>query len=86
VRPIEGSPRIDYPTDWSYTLIGWNEDKIRAAVSEIVGDADHSLRFSHHSTRGTYCSLELVIEVVSERARFELYGRLGNHEAIRMVL
>jgi putative lipoic acid-binding regulatory protein len=86
VQPIGGSPIIEYPTDWSYTLLGWDEAEIRAAVGEIIPTTEHTLCFSHRSKRGTYCSLELVIEVVTEEERLDLYTRLGEHEAIRMVL
>ncbi len=84
--PLEGKPEIAYPIEWSYTIIGRDEAAIRAAVCEVLGTTEHSLRFSHASRKGTYSSFELLVEVTSDAQRLDLYTRLAAHDAVRMVL
>ncbi|MCA8969824.1 MAG: DUF493 domain-containing protein [Planctomycetes bacterium] len=87
MEPLRGSPEIEYPTIWSYTLIGWREKDMRAAVHEYMGDdAAYKLTFSHFSRKGTYISLHLEIEVESEAERNATYVDLKAMPAIRLVM
>lgn len=77
---------LDYPCRWSYTLIGRDEQKIRAAVVEVIGDREHTLAFSHFSKKGTYCSLHLELTVDTEEYRNATYHALHGHADIRIVI
>ena len=84
--PGDRKPEIDYPCRWSYTLIGGSEKRIRAAVSALLGDTEHTLQFSHLSKHGNYCSLHLELEVRDEEHRLSIYRDLHGLVDIRMVL
>ena len=83
---LEGKPIIEYPTRWSFTLIGWQEKAMRGAVRRILGDVDYDLHFSHFSTKGTYCSLNLEMVVASEEVRLGTYELLKEADEIRMII
>ena len=78
--------QLDYPCLWTYTIIGSIHDDIRRAIAEVIGDADHSLTFSHNSKTGRYLSLNLQMTVYDETQRVGIYHSLCNQRAIKLVL
>lgn len=76
---------LDYPCPWLYTLIGSDEDVMRAAVAELMGGHEHSLRLSHKSRTGKYTSLELEIIARDEAHRLETYAALKRHGTFKFV-
>jgi len=79
-------PEIDYPTTWSYQLIGSDEALVRAAVAAIVAAREHTLQLTKTSRTGKYCSLRLEIVVADEADRLGLFQALATHAAVRFVL
>ena len=79
-------PDIDYPVRWTYKIIGEDEQGLRAAVAEVVGDRDHAVAFSHNSTTGRYLSLTLEVVVSDEDERNGLFAALGAHEDVKVIL
>jgi hypothetical protein len=47
------TPEIDYPTTWSYTVIGSDDGRIRFAISRILSRAGSSpdISMSSHTSR-----------------------------------
>lgn len=87
MQPLDGQPKIEYPTIWSFTLIGWREADMRDAVHGLLGDdAAYKLTFSHFSRKGTYISLHLEIEVASEQERDQTFQSLRDLPAMRIVM
>ena len=85
-RFIEGRPVIEYPCQWEYKAIGWDEASMREAIVEIMADREHELSFSRASRTGRYCSLLLAVVVESEDHRDAIFRALQAHRHIRMVL
>lgn len=79
-------PKIEYPCEWTYTIIGWDEEDLRLVVGRLVGDRPHSLRFSRHSSAGKYLSMHLALRVESEDDRNRLFVALQNDPQIKTVL
>ncbi len=52
----------------------------------IVGDRDHTLRFSHTSRGGKYCSLALDLIVDDEAQRLGIFTALSEHAEVHYVL
>jgi uncharacterized protein len=77
---------ITYPCEWDYTIIGADEALMRGAVTEIFCGKECSVEFSKKSKAGKYISLAVKAKVCSEEERFKLFGLLGKHTAIKMVL
>jgi len=79
-------PEIIYPCNWDFTIIGSNENEMRAAIVEVVGyEVEHVSR-GNTSSGGRYMSLRFSVLVLSEIARNKLYTDLANHSSIRIVL
>jgi putative lipoic acid-binding regulatory protein len=79
-------PEIEYPCRWSYRIIGADEERLRAAASQVVGDAPHSLARGRESSGGKYRSLELDVLLRDEEHRLALFEALGEHPDVRFVL
>ena len=79
-------PIVAYPCGWNYTVIGWSEDEVRAAVALVVGDLDHELKASHTSAAGKYVSFRLRVLVRDEAERNLIHAELTGHPRVRMVL
>jgi putative lipoic acid-binding regulatory protein len=83
---LDGRPLIEYPCQWEYKAIGWDEDSMRKAIADIMADQSHELSFSRASSSGRYCSLLLVVTVQDEGHRNSIFSALQRHPQIRMVL
>ncbi|MFG0330498.1 MAG: YbeD family protein [Phycisphaerales bacterium] len=79
-------PDIEYPANWSYTVIGSDEPALRRAIASILTDRKHSIRPANTSRTGKYVSLRIDLVVMSERERLGYYEALRSHEAVRMTL
>jgi len=83
---VDGEPNIDYPVEWTYKVVGPDEDDVRAAIAEAVGSAEHSIRPSRRSRSGRFVSLELRVVVDGERQRLAIGQALHGHAAVKFVL
>lgn len=78
--------QIFYPCRWSYRVVGRDEPEIRAAVTTVLGDREHSLVISNHSRTEKYLSMALELEVQTEEERLEIFQSLKDEPRIRFVL
>lgn len=83
---MSDQPRIDYPCPWSFRLVGRNEAEIRAAVAGVLGERPYELVPSKTSAKGTYRSMQLRLEVVSEQDRNTLFRAFAEHPHLAYVL
>ena len=83
---LEGRPEIEYPCPWNFKIIGREEEHMRRAIAEIVGDSDYILTFSNQSMHGKYCSLNLDMLVIDESHRLNIFESLRHHRSIQIVL
>lgn len=79
-------PRIDYPCDWQYTIIGESRSEICRVVEKHVREEPLRLTDSNVSRSGRYVSMKLEVTVHSEEERRELYTLLAAQPAVRVVL
>ncbi len=79
-------PEILYPCIWSYQVIGIDEELLREAIGEVLGDLQHVVKPGHSSSGGKYRSLGLEARVEDELERLKIFDRLSKHPAIRFVL
>jgi putative lipoic acid-binding regulatory protein len=77
---------IEYPCEWSYTVIGPDEALLRAAIAEVFCGKEHSVEFSKKSKAGKYISLVVTTKAANEEERANLCTLLSKHPAIKMVL
>jgi hypothetical protein len=79
-------PQIDYPCQWEYRLIGFNEDLLRGAIDEVMGQLGHIVSFSNRSRSGKFVSLSVELRVEDESTRLGLFDQFQNHPDVMMVL
>jgi len=77
---------LNYPCNWSYKVIGKNEQNIKNAVKEILDQREYTLKLSNSSKKGKFKSFSLELLVHNEDDRKMLYDILCNHDDINMVL
>lgn len=76
---------IDYPCSWFYKVIGPDEEKMRAAIADVI-DGAWEITASRSSAAGKYMALGIAVEVENEQVRKHIYEALRRHPSIIMVL
>jgi len=77
---------LEFPCVWAYTVFAAEEERLRTAVKSIVGDAQHTLEFSHESKGGRYRSMHLEVRVRDDPHRLAIFKELHEHPAVAYVL
>jgi uncharacterized protein len=78
--------KIDYPTLWTYKVIGRDEAGILEAIKDAIGQRDHEVKASKVSSKGRFLSYEVTLSVVNEDDRVGLFHRIQAHSEVKMVL
>lgn len=87
-------PEIEFPTRWSYKVIGTDREAVAEAVRECVarhlgerqGERRVRLEPSRTSAQGKYVSWHLQLTVLSLEDRDQLFGLLVGHDDVRIVI
>jgi len=79
-------PKIEYPCEWEYRIIGTNEESIRKAVIDAVYGKEYTLSFSNKSKAEKYISLALKTNVASEEERNIIYVSLRKCPEVKSVI
>lgn len=77
---------LEYPTSWSYKLIGHEKEAIQKAIHDVILQREHSLNHSNNSKTGKYVSMNLDLVIQNEDERNFIYEALKAHQDIKMVL
>jgi len=75
-------PDIKYPTQWKFTIIGKDKQKVQEAIKAVMGDKEHICKFSKSSKGGKFQSYNAQCEVVSEEERDAIYKELQEHNDV----
>ena len=84
--PDDSRANIEYPTPWTYTVIGVDRSVLETAIRAVVEDRSHSIALSNTSTRGKYVSLALRLIVLNEAERLHLFEALRKQPVVTFVL
>ncbi len=79
-------PFVTYPCEWNYTIIGFDEESMKVAVSKIIKDKKYEIKFSRKSSGGKYTSLNITTYVKDEQERNNIYRNLKESPQIKIVL
>jgi putative lipoic acid-binding regulatory protein len=77
---------IEYPSMWTYKLIGYEKEAIQKAIHDVIVKREHKLAHSNKSKTGKYVSMNLELLVTSDDERNFIYEALKAHQQIKMVL
>lgn len=87
---IQGSedkrPKIEYPTEWQYKLIGRDIDELLKAVEEVLPGLEYEVKFSNVSRNEKYYSLNVLVIVTSEALRDIIFQKFSNHSEVKFVI
>jgi len=77
---------IEYPSSWTYKLIGHEKEAIKKAIHDVILEREHTLNHSNKSKTGKYVSMNLDIVITSDEERNFIFEALKAHNNIKMVL
>ena len=86
LKVMGSKPEINYPCEWSYAIIGLDEESMKVAVSKIIKGKKYEIKFSRKSKKGKYTSLNVNAYVKDEQERNNIYRNLKESPQIRIVL
>lgn len=78
-------PKIDYPCEWSYRIIGDDIKKMVEAAEGAVKGMEYDLQASNISKKGNYYSINLKVNVKNELVRDKIFDTIKNHENVKML-
>ena len=79
-------PKIEYPCEWGYKIIGRDRDALEAAISEIMGERKYMKREGNSSSKGKFHSLNMRCAVESEDDRDTIFKAFQDHNDVKMVI
>ncbi|MBK7631720.1 MAG: DUF493 domain-containing protein [Ignavibacteriales bacterium] len=79
-------PKIEYPCNWEYKVIGIDVDEMIKMIEQSVGGMDYKISSSNVSSKGKYFSINLTVFVTSEAIRDIIFAKLEACEFVKMVL
>jgi uncharacterized protein len=82
MEPLE----IKYPIRWAYSMIGFDENDMRAAAKFAVGEKEHTITKSNRSSGGKYISIKLDLIVDDEAERLAIFDLLKHDKAVKILL
>ena len=86
MKILNDKPIIHYPCDWSYRIIGENEQLLRDAAKSTADGKTYRIEPSHKSSGGKYISLSFTVQVANEQERLSIFSQLKKSAAVKYVL
>ncbi len=77
---------IEYPSTWTYKLIGNEKKAIKKAIHDVIIEREHTLNHSNKSKTGKYVSMNLELVITSDDERNFIFEAFKAHQNIKMVL
>jgi len=79
-------PKIEYPCEWGYKIIGDDKDKLKAVICEVMGCRDYKQKGGNSSSKGKFHSLSTACQVQSQEDRDALFKAFQDHKDVKMVI
>ena len=80
------SPKIEYPTQWGFKLIGRDKEALLASIKEVMGDKEHLCSLGNPSRTGKFHSYNASCTVESQEERDRLFRAFQDHDDVKMVI
>ena len=85
-EPKGEEPKIVYPLQWTYAVIGLSEIELRAALDEVLIKRTYEVELSNVSSKGKYISLRVTTLVQDEDDRNRIFKALNDHPVTKKVI
>ena len=79
-------PVIEYPCEWSFKIIGSDEDAIGKGIAECLSDSAYNVSKGNTSRSGKYVTLNLETVVRNEGDRNRIFEVLKKIPSVKMIL
>ena len=79
-------PKIEYPTNWGFKLIGRDKDKLLVCIKEAMGEKEHLCSLGNASRTGKFHSYNASCNVESEEERNRIFKYFEDHDDVDMVI
>ncbi len=82
----KAKPKIEYPCEWGFKLIGTDRRKLQECVFDIMGEKEYKCRDGNVSKNGKFVTLNTSCEVCSKEERDRLFKAFQEHNDVKMVI
>jgi putative lipoic acid-binding regulatory protein len=79
-------PKIEYPTEWGFKIIGKDKEALESAIAEVMGDKEHKKSFGNSSKNGKFCSFNTSCQVQDQEERDRIFKAFQDHKDVKMVI
>lgn len=79
-------PKIEYPTNWGFKVIGRNKEALVACIKEVMGDKEHLCSLGNTSKTGKFTTYNASCVVDSQEERDRLFKCFQDHSDVEMVI
>jgi len=79
-------PKIEYPTNWGFKIIGRDKDKLKACIKEVMGEKEHLCSTGNASKTGKFHSYNASCMVEDQEERDRLFKSFQDHDDVEMVI
>ncbi len=79
-------PKIEYPTNWGFKLIGRDKDKLLVCIKEAMGKKEHLCSLGNASRTGKFHSYNASCNVENEEERNRIFKYFEDHDDVDMVI
>jgi len=79
-------PKIEYPCEWGYKLIGTDKTKLQTCIFDIVGERAYQTKGGNSSSKGKFHSLNMTCKVESQEDRDAIFKAFSDHDDVKMVI
>jgi len=79
-------PKIEYPTNWGFKLIGRDKDKLLVCIKEAMGEKEHLCSLGNASRTGKFHSYNASCNVENEEERNRIFKYFEDHDDVDMVI
>jgi len=79
-------PRINYPCEWGFKIIGKDKEKLKKCIDDIMAHRDYKFREGNLSRNGKFVSMNTSCIVHSEEDRHKLFTAFSNHCDVKIVI
>jgi putative lipoic acid-binding regulatory protein len=80
------NPEIIYPCQWTYSVMGHDEEDLRLCIGEVMRGRAHKVTLGRQSAGKKYIALHVDVWVVDEADRDALFEAFRDHPKVKFVL
>jgi len=79
-------PKIEYPTNWGFKLIGRDKEALLACIKEAMGKKEHLCSLGNTSKTGKFTTYNASCTVDTEEERNRIFKYFEEHNDVDMVI